>query len=121
MPSIPGNYLVFILSLNEKVNAGFCSHCFFPELSPNLSRLITMTDCACPSTAAATGRRGFFKQLLAIVIGAVAGLIPLGAGVAVWLDPLWRKSAGTGMIRVTTLDALPDDGLPHKFPILATR
>ncbi len=80
-----------------------------------------MTDWVRPSITAATDRRGFLKRALAVVIGAVAGLIPLGAGLAVLLDPLRRKSAGAGMVRVTTLDALPDDGLPHKFPILATR
>jgi Rieske Fe-S protein len=80
-----------------------------------------MTDWVRPSTTAATDRRGFFKRALAVVLGTVAGLIPLGAGVTVLLDPLWRKSAAGGMVRVTTLEALPDDGLPHKFPILATR
>jgi Rieske Fe-S protein len=79
-----------------------------------------MTDCACHSDAS-TDRRGFLKRAFAIGIGAILGLIPLGAGLTVFLDPLWRKSMAAGAIRVTTLDALPDDGLPHKFPVLATR
>jgi menaquinol-cytochrome c reductase iron-sulfur subunit len=80
-----------------------------------------MTDSSRPATTAATGRRGFFKHAFCVVIGAVAGLIPLGAGVTVLLDPLWRKSsAGAGMLRVTTLDSVPADGVPHKFPVVAT-
>ncbi len=79
-----------------------------------------MTDCGC-DPATSTDRRGFLKRAFAIGIGAILALVPLGAGLAVFLDPLWRKSAATGAIRVTTLDALPNDGFPHKFPVLATR
>ena len=79
-----------------------------------------MTDCGCLSKPAETDRRGFLKQIVAGGIGAVLTLVPLGAGLAVLLDPLWRKSSGAGMIRVATLDALPADGVPHKFPVLAT-
>ena len=32
-----------------------------------------------------------------------------------------RKSAATGTLRVTTLEAVPNDGIPRKFPVLATR
>src|SRR5437016_7027917 len=69
----------------------------------------------------ASGRRDFFKKIAASVIGAVLGLFPLAAGVTVFLDPLRRKSASTGAVRVTTLEALPNDGIPRKFPVLATR
>jgi menaquinol-cytochrome c reductase iron-sulfur subunit len=40
---------------------------------------------------------------------------------AVFLDPLRRSTAASGAVPVTTLDALPDDGVPYKFPVLATR
>src|SRR5207248_10556276 len=36
-------------------------------------------------------------------------------------DPLRRKSATTNPVRITTLDALPNDGVPRKFPVVATR
>jgi len=39
----------------------------------------------------------------------------------VFFDPLRRKSAGNGKVRVTSLEALPDDGVPRKFPVLASR
>lgn len=70
---------------------------------------------------ARSGRREFLKKMLATLIGVVLGLVPVGAGLAVLFDPLRRKSVGSDAIRVTTLDALPDDGVPRKFPVLATR
>lgn len=66
-------------------------------------------------------RRGFFKKILAGIIGAVLGLVPLGAGLTVFLDPLRRKAAAGGMVQIATLDALPSDGVPRKFPVLASR
>ena len=69
----------------------------------------------------ASGRRGFIKRLMAGAIGAVLGIIPVLAGLTVLLDPLRRKSAADDAVRVATLDALPDDGLPRKFTVLATR
>ena len=73
------------------------------------------------SLPAASGRRGFLKELLIVVIGAVLGLVPLGAGLTVLLDPLRRRAAAGNAILVTTLDALPADGVPYKFPVLASR
>jgi menaquinol-cytochrome c reductase iron-sulfur subunit len=66
-------------------------------------------------------RRDFFKKALAGLIGAIVGLVPFGAGLVVFFDPLRRKSAGNGKVRVTSLEALPDDGVPRKFPVLASR
>jgi len=61
------------------------------------------------------------KKLLAGIIGAVLGLVPVGAGLTVFLDPLRRKTASETAVQVATLDALPDDGVPRKFAVLATR
>ena len=75
-----------------------------------------------PQTAAtATPRRDFVKKVLSGIIGTIIGLVPLGAGLTVLLDPLRRKSATNGAIRITTLEAIPADGIPLKFPVLATR
>jgi Rieske Fe-S protein len=79
-----------------------------------------MNDAPCHS-AAPLHRRGFFKRAFAIALGALLGLVPLGAGLSVLLDPLWRRGPKGSAIRVTTLDALPPDGVPRKFPVLATR
>ena len=69
----------------------------------------------------ANGRRGFIKRLLAGVLGAVLGFIPALAGLAVLLDPLRRKTASNTVVRVTSLDALPADGVPRQFPVFADR
>lgn len=66
-------------------------------------------------------RRGFFKKAIASVIGAVLGLVPVGAGLTVFFDPLRRKASAGGAVQIATLDALPDDGVPRKFPVLAER
>jgi menaquinol-cytochrome c reductase iron-sulfur subunit len=66
-------------------------------------------------------RRGFLKRFFAGFIGVVLGAIPFGAGVVVFMDPLRRK-AGMGLpVKVTTLDALPADGIPRKFSVVASR
>ena len=67
-------------------------------------------------------RRGFLKKVAASVIGVVISIFPFAAGMAVWLDPARRKSTGGGqVVRVATLNALPEDGSPRKFPVLASR
>ena len=73
------------------------------------------------SSAPANGRRDFLKKFAAAFLGAIAGLIPAGAGLAVFLDPLRRKSSTSGAVKVASLEALPADGQPVKFPVLATR
>jgi menaquinol-cytochrome c reductase iron-sulfur subunit len=70
-------------------------------------------------------RRGFFKQALAIIIGGMAALVPVIAGLRTFLDPLKRKNGAAAsdaaLIKVTTLAALPADGVPRKFPVLADK
>ncbi len=66
-------------------------------------------------------RRSFFKKTFATVIGVFIGLLPAASGLAVFLDPLRRKASAKGAVRVTTLEALPSDGVPRKFPIIADR
>jgi len=66
-------------------------------------------------------RRGFLKEVCAGIIGAVLTLVPAGAGLVVLLDPLRRKGAANGALRVASLDALPADGVPRQFPVFADR
>ena len=77
-----------------------------------------MTDA---TVTAPDSRRSFFKKLLTGAISTILGLVPLISGVIVFLDPLRRKSSDKGAVAVTSLDSLPDDGVPRKFTILATR
>ena len=70
---------------------------------------------------ATSDRRGFLKKAAAVVVGGLAGIVPALAGLMVLLDPLRHKAAAGGAVKVTTLDALPQDGVPRKFPVLADR
>jgi len=68
------------------------------------------------------GRRTFVKEAAAVAIGGVCTLVPAAAGLVVWLDPL-KKTAGAeaGFVRIATLEALPADGVPRKFTVVANR
>lgn len=78
-----------------------------------------------PAKLAEPPRRSFFYQFCAAAIGALAGVVPLAAGVAAYLDPLRRTKAAGKAQPVTTLDAIPDakdgDVLIGQFPIVADR
>ena len=67
-------------------------------------------------------RRGFIKFLCAF-IGTLISVVPFGAGVWSYLSPLARREGegGGGFIKVTTLDAIPADGSPAKFSIVADK
>jgi menaquinol-cytochrome c reductase iron-sulfur subunit len=66
-------------------------------------------------------RRPFLKRALAFLLGAGALLTPLAAGLTALFHPL-RRQAGTGtVVRVTSFSALPEDGTPRRFPVLADR
>jgi len=71
-------------------------------------------------------RRNFLHALAAVAAGGVALLVPLASGVITFLSPVWggRRSNDSGandkrLVRVATLDALPPDGIPRKFAIIA--
>src|SRR5690606_14607183 len=76
-------------------------------------------------TQATDDRRNFITKALATVIGAVLVVFPFIAGLAVFFDPLRRRASNAsqddGFIRVTTLDALPADGVPRRFPVVSDR
>ena len=77
---------------------------------------MNQTDLPTPPT-----RRNFLKQAWAVLIGAVVSLIPLVSGLVVFFDPLRRKSKAGEFVSVASLNALPEDGSPRKFPVLASR
>ncbi|MEX2216352.1 MAG: Rieske 2Fe-2S domain-containing protein [Phycisphaeraceae bacterium] len=64
-------------------------------------------------------RRSFMTRFLAVVFGTVVGVVPAIAGMMTLLDPLRRKSSAGELVPVTSLEALPSDGLPRKFDIRA--
>lgn len=69
----------------------------------------------------ADSRRGFLAKVVTIACGGLATLAPVAAGVWSFLDPLRRKSAAATFLPVTDLSAIPDDGVPRQFPVIAER
>lgn len=70
-------------------------------------------------------RRNFIVEVFAFGLGAVVGLVPLAVGIVTYLNPLRSKDkggAGEGdFVRITTLDSVPPDGRPYRFPVIKQR
>jgi len=73
-------------------------------------------------------RRDFMTEVAAIVSGAVLGIVPLFAGLAVFIDPLrkrTRRSEGgadeQGFIKVAPVDALLQGGAPRRYEVIDDR
>lgn len=66
----------------------------------------------------ADDRRNFFQKMAAVAIGGIVTVFPFAAGLVVFFDPLRRKSADAQFVRVTTLGAVPDDGVPRLFQVV---
>jgi menaquinol-cytochrome c reductase iron-sulfur subunit len=68
-------------------------------------------------------RRNVLAAVTAVIVGTFVGLIPLGAGVATFLDPLLRRKKSGGdasrLLRVASLDAIPTNGTPIQVPVIA--
>ena len=77
--------------------------------------------CCCSSAADAEGRRGFLAQAVTLVLGGVGLLVPAVTGIVAFLNPLGQKSQAGRFLRVTSLDVLPEDGTPRRFPVIADR
>jgi len=73
-------------------------------------------------------RRSFLVRLTAVVCGGIVALFPMAAGWGVLVDP-WRRSrraptdggdsASAKSVRICSLDAVPADGTPKAFPVVA--
>lgn len=66
-------------------------------------------------------RRAIFKEAATLFLGAVITVVPFFAGLLVLLDPLKRKSAAGIKVRVASLNGLPNDMIPRKFPVVGSR
>ena len=93
-------------------------------LNPHATPAPTAAPSSSPSPANPP-RRNVLAATLAAVVGMIVGLFPVGAGMLVFLDPILKrkKSAGadTGKprLRVSSLEALPEDGTPVQVPVIA--
>jgi menaquinol-cytochrome c reductase iron-sulfur subunit len=71
-----------------------------------------------------SNRRDFLKKACCVALGGAICAVPVATGVGLYLDPLLRKGTDNkeGLkVRVTTLDALPTDGTPRQFKVLASQ
>jgi menaquinol-cytochrome c reductase iron-sulfur subunit len=66
-------------------------------------------------------RRNFLKQAWALLLGGLTTIVPTFAGLQVLFDPLRRKLKDGDFVRVASLNALPEDGTPQRFPVIADR
>ena len=66
-------------------------------------------------------RRDFIASVSAMIVGAMASVVPLAVGATALLDPLRRDRPRGGMVLVTKLSAVPENGLPKKFTIRTDR
>jgi menaquinol-cytochrome c reductase iron-sulfur subunit len=86
------------------------------------------TENAASSQPPQEERRNFIVEAAAVIIGGIVGLFPVVAGLGVIFDPLLRKKKGPGgkevgggFVRIANFDALPTDGQPQQFPVIADR
>lgn len=66
-------------------------------------------------------RRDFLQEGLSIAIGGAVVAVPAVAGLVAWSDPLRRVTGVAGFVKVATLDALPADGIPRRFAVVADK
>ena len=71
-----------------------------------------------PDVPPQPARRNFIKEACAVVFGGMAALVPAISGLIVFLDPLRRKSQDNDAVLVASLNSLPTDGVPRKFPVI---
>jgi menaquinol-cytochrome c reductase iron-sulfur subunit len=66
-------------------------------------------------------RRGFIGKIATFFAASIALLTPAGVGILAFLNPLRQKSRSGGFMRLATLEAVPEDGTPQKFAVIADR
>ena len=79
------------------------------------------SSCGCKSSVSPEPRRNFLTSTLAIAGGGLALAGPAIAGLAAFLNPLRGKASAGKLIRVASLDTLPEDGSPQAVSVVADR
>ena len=74
-----------------------------------------------PTPLPCENRRGFLAKAAVVVCGLVACAVPAAAGLVAFLNPLRQKSQAGRFLRLASLDMLPEDGQPRRFPVIARR
>ena len=66
-------------------------------------------------------RRDFLQKAGSVVIGGAIVACPAAVGLVAVFDPLRKATKGGIMVRLTALDALPEDGTPQIFKVVADK
>ena len=74
-----------------------------------------------PAEPSRSARRGFLAGIGAAAAAGLAFLAPVWSGFRVVLDPLRRTQPDPDLVPIARLAALPADGVPRKFQVLADR
>lgn len=69
--------------------------------------------------AAQPPRRSFLARASAFLFGGLLVLFPFAASIVSLISPLRRSNRTTKDLRVTSLDAVPDDSIPRRFPVIS--
>lgn len=86
-----------------------------------MSKKTSQPQAEATAQVSETPRRSFLYQATTAVVGAIVGLFPVLAGLAVFFDPLGRKAKGGNWVKVALLDAVPSDGRPIRVPVVTAR
>ena len=65
-------------------------------MAKSLKPTTTTGHPAPAASAAEPQRRGFLAGAAALIIGGIVGLVPMGAGLLVFLDPILKRKAKAG-------------------------
>lgn len=87
----------------------------------NDAKAKTTSCCCCCSSGKTNDSQNCRRGFLAVLLGIIALAPPLLVGIVAYLNP-WRQKGQAGQFfRIASLDALPDDGTPRKFPVITDR
>lgn len=88
---------------------------------PNKAKASSAAKAPASPAAPTAPRRGFFASTFAVLGGAISLASPVAVAVVPAFTPLREKAGGGRFLRLTTLDMLPADGRPRKFPVILDR
>jgi menaquinol-cytochrome c reductase iron-sulfur subunit len=85
------------------------------------------TDVSSTTPPDSAARRSFIVRLAATIVGGIVALFPFAVGWGVFTNPLRRPRGTSGgdeiesnkFVRICPLDALPADGMPREFAVVA--
>ncbi|MBN2292961.1 MAG: Rieske 2Fe-2S domain-containing protein [Pirellulales bacterium] len=89
--------------------------------NPSASSDQEKPSCCCCGATSGNNDREPRRGFIAVVLGIIALATPLVVGLITFFNPMRLKGQAGRFFRIATLDALPADGTPRKFPVIADR